>query len=191
MYFKDITDEEVTQFHNKVHINYKTKISNILNNDLFEIERMNDLIKIIPLFYFDNAYSSNSNDKLIDNKLFLCEYKGDTELIFDTNDKQINCGILTYDENDTIIVYLYNKITGKPIADVTAHIQLIYTIHGSTMPVIIGEFDLKLNDGGVLYYILEDKYKEVEDGELPVTAYNIEFFKDNERIYWNDNFDWR
>lgn len=190
MYFKDITDEELTQFHNKVHINYKTKISNILNNDLFEIEQINDLIKIIPLFYFDNAYSSNSNDKLIDNKLFLCEYKGDTELIFDTNDKNLNCGILTYDENDTIIIYLYNQLTGKPIADVTAHIQLIYTVHGSTMPIVLGEFDLKLNDGGILYYILEDKYKEIED-TYQVNAYIIEFIKDNEVIYWDGNTDWR
>ena len=65
MYFTNISYKELQEFHDKVHINVRINLQDTLNNGLFKIVTIGDLLKVFPLFYTDRIESSNSNDKII------------------------------------------------------------------------------------------------------------------------------
>lgn len=74
MYYTDITNPELTFFQNKKVHNFTAKLTDILTSDLFAVEQMtSNIYKIIPLFYTGEITSSNGNDRVLDNKIIICE----------------------------------------------------------------------------------------------------------------------
>ena len=75
MYYTDITNSELAYFHNRPVHNFTAKLSDILNSDLFQIEEIitNSIYKIYPLFYTNEITSSNSNDRILENKCIICQ----------------------------------------------------------------------------------------------------------------------
>ena len=86
MYFGNIADSELKQYHETVKNNFSMSLSNILSSDLFKIETIitDTIYKIYPLFYCDTITSTNKNDKILDNKCIICEKDTSTRLYFNT-----------------------------------------------------------------------------------------------------------
>lgn len=86
MYFTDINDAELSQYHNKVYNNFSMPLVRVLSSPLFKIEIIipNSIYKIYPLFYCEEISSSNDDDKIIENKCVICVKNTDTRLYFKT-----------------------------------------------------------------------------------------------------------
>ena len=86
MYFGNISDRELSQYHNKVYTNFSMGLTNVLSSPLFKIEEIvpNNIYKIYPLFYCENISSTNSADKIIENKCVICIKDINTRLYFKT-----------------------------------------------------------------------------------------------------------
>ena len=190
MYFSSIANHELVNFHEKVNVNYHVKISEVFNNKLFIVEEMGELLKVIPLFYTKIITSSNPNDRIVENKVILCENNNDTVLYFDNGIQPVNpeLEVQVYDKHDYIICYLFDRKTGKPL-DVVCDVKLLYSTHpGSTQPIVVVDFELTTKDG-VMYYLLDPSI--IEDPLTDVNGYNIEFIMDGEIIGAIDNVYWR
>ena len=116
MYFTNINDSELSQYHNKVENNFSRALQSILDEDepnLFKVEDINgDIFKIYPLFYCREISSSNKNDRIIENKCIICENNENTRLNFITPTDQIsiedigfNSGIANIGNN---VIKVYN-----------------------------------------------------------------------------------
>ena len=86
MYFGNIADSELKQYHETVKNNFSMSLSNVLSSDLFKIETIitDTIYKIYPLFYCDTITSTNKKDKILDNKCIICEKDTSTRLYFNT-----------------------------------------------------------------------------------------------------------
>ena len=82
MYFTNIANEELQYFHGLKVPNFTIKLSDILHqtsgsydNKLFMIEEIvtGSVYRIFPMFYTGEITSSNSSDKIIDNKVIVCK----------------------------------------------------------------------------------------------------------------------
>ena len=82
MYFTNIANEELQYFHGLKVPNFTIKLSDILHqtsgsydNKLFLIEEIvtGSVYRIFPMFYTGEITSSNSSDKIIDNKVIVCK----------------------------------------------------------------------------------------------------------------------
>lgn len=78
MYFKDIFSIETKRFAETIKLTKKLTIEEIIDSPLFNVNFIESIIEIIPLFNFDTISSSNQYDKVLDNKLIICEYKPET-----------------------------------------------------------------------------------------------------------------
>ena len=124
MYFTDISHRELVKFHNQVKVNFKIKLQDASNIDLFKVETIGDILKVYPLFYCDRIESSNSNDKIMENKCVICENKNDTILYFisDENLPVLNLNYTYYaDFIDYLVFYMYDGINGNSLHNVTAN----------------------------------------------------------------------
>ena len=82
MYYSNINDDEVKMFHGVTAPNFTIKLTDILHktggsfdNKLFKIEEIvsGKVFKIYPMFNTVKITSSNSNDKIMDNRLIIAE----------------------------------------------------------------------------------------------------------------------
>ena len=107
MYFTNINNSELSQYHNKAENNFSRALQSILDEDepnLFKVEDINgDILKIYPLFYCEEISSSNDDDKIIENKCVICVKNTDTRLYFKTERDYIisalNCSYYINDYN--------------------------------------------------------------------------------------------
>lgn len=88
MYFSNISDIELAQYHQKVETHFTRRLETITDEtepNLFKIEEITDtILKIYPMFYCDKITSSNPNDKIINNRCIICEKDTNTRLNFIT-----------------------------------------------------------------------------------------------------------
>ena len=98
MYFSNITNEELQYFHGLKVPNFTIKLSdvlhktsNVFDNKLFKVEEIitDKLYRICPLFYTTHIYSTNSKDKILDDKLIIANKNSDTTyLTFISNEEE-------------------------------------------------------------------------------------------------------
>lgn len=122
MYYKTLNEIEL--IHNTVKCDAEWRLSD-LPNDLFIKESNGDLIKIIPLFYFDTVESSNPNDSIINKgKVLIVENKSDTVLHFFSDTEFDNYDIIkvikTNDDIEDTLIFTYNSVTGEKVGNVRA-----------------------------------------------------------------------
>ena len=120
MYFTNIQQRELLQFHEVVKNNFNARLTDVKNNPLFKVDNIGNLMKIYPLFYTDRIESSNKNDRILDNKCIICEDKTDTLLFFIVEDNLIlNLGYSYYgDFTDYLVFYLYDTVTGDALNNI-------------------------------------------------------------------------
>lgn len=96
MYFSNIHNQELQHFHSTIGADFTMSLTDILNSDLFEIENIsNNIYRVFPLFYCKQIISSNSNDRILDNR----------------------CLILTQKEHETYVSFMTNKDKSNVILD--------------------------------------------------------------------------
>ena len=118
MYFGNIADSELKQYHETVKNNFSMSLSDVLSSDLFKIETIitDTIYKIYPLFYCDTIASTNKNDKILDNKCIICENDTSTRLYFNTETEleNVDLGITSLlqviKDGATIRCYYYNAL---------------------------------------------------------------------------------
>ena len=81
MYYSNIANSELQYFHNLLVSNFTIKLSDLLTSDLFKVDEVisNSIYKIYPLFYTNNIISSNTNDKILDNRCIICQKQENKE----------------------------------------------------------------------------------------------------------------
>lgn len=92
MYYSNIQNKELAYFHNRPVHNFTVKLSQMLESDLFQVEEIitDKIYKIYPLFYTNSITSSNSNDRILDNKVIICQKTDEeTYLTFKSNDGEV------------------------------------------------------------------------------------------------------
>ena len=130
MYFTNINDEELNQFHDKVHNNFSMPLVEVLSSSLFKIETIiqNNIYKIYPLFYCDEIASSNPIDQIIEDKCVICTKNTDTRLYFKTTKDYIisslNC-CYTIDEYTCVFGTVYDE-KGNVIEGVEVSLEYNY-----------------------------------------------------------------
>lgn len=122
MYYKNLN--ELSFIHNTVKCDAEWKLSD-LPNDLFIKENNDDLLKIIPLFYFDTVESSNPNDSIInEGKVIIAENNPNTVLHFFSDIEFDNYDVLKVTKiNDNIedtLIFTYDSTTGEKVGNVRA-----------------------------------------------------------------------
>jgi len=102
MYYSTITNKELQYFHNRPVHNFTVKLSQMLTSPLFQVEEIitDKIYKIYPLFYTNSITSSNSNDRILDNKVIICQKLESTE-----NNSQETYFTFISDENSDIVDY--------------------------------------------------------------------------------------
>ena len=149
MYFTNIGYRELQQFHEKVKNNFNIRLSEVTSNGLFKVENMGGLLKIFPLFYSDKIESSNTNDKVLDNKCVICENKTDTSLFFIV-DEMIKVLSLDYsyysDFNTYLVFYLFDGGNGNSLSNVNV------TATFKNNDNIVKELELTTDKKGIVYF---------------------------------------
>ena len=76
-YYTNISNPELYYFHNLPVKNFTIKLTDLLTSGLFKVDEIitDSIYKIYPLFYTNEITSSNSEDKLLDNKCLICTKK--------------------------------------------------------------------------------------------------------------------
>ena len=162
MYFTNITNKELYQFHNKVKSNFNMKISEIINSPLFRVENSGDLLRIYPLFYTDKIVSSNSIDRILEDKCIISQNNLNTTLFFIVDEKipvlSINYSFKT-DYLKYWEFYIYDGYKGSPLSNALIH--LIFKNNDD----ITSELDLYSDKDGVIY---------INTSEIIYDALNVE-----------------
>ena len=117
MYFSNISDIELAQYHQKVETHFTRTLETITDEtepNLFKIEEITDtILKIYPMFYCDKITSSNPNDKIINNRCIICEKDINTRLDFITPTDQISIediGVTTGIVDTGYTLYFFNPV---------------------------------------------------------------------------------
>ena len=82
MYYSNIANSELQYFKNLLVNNFTIKLSDVLTTEgLFKVEEIiaNSIYKIYPMFYTQTITSSNSNDRILDNRCIICQKQEDKE----------------------------------------------------------------------------------------------------------------
>lgn len=132
MYFTNISDMELSQYHEKVENNFNIPLMEALTSGLFKIETMvtNSIYKVYPLFYCTSIVSNNPNDKILDNKCIICEKKESTFFTFKSNielNSEIQIGWL-FGWGYGYKLYVFDMNTNLPIQDV----EVVIVVEGVT-----------------------------------------------------------
>lgn len=98
MYFANISNSEVAEYHKKIKNNITMSLTDAISSDLFKKEVIvaNKLYKLYPLFYCDEITSSNAEDEIFENKCIVCLNNDDTVLSFKSINKTITGIHCTY-----------------------------------------------------------------------------------------------
>ena len=161
MYFTNIANEELEYFHGLKVPNFTIKLtdvlhqtSNVFDNKLFKVEEIisDKLYRIYPLFYTNKIYSSNSDDKIIDDKVIIANKTTDnTYLTFISNEDEpvqdyISYGTyysigedLTDEEFNSIITLLRHNMIHKDNIHLNNEV-----IQGK-----YGVYDISINNSGL------------------------------------------
>ena len=137
MYFGNISDSELSQFHNQVLNNFSMPLVDVLASSLFKIETIisDSIYKIYPLFYCEEISSSNAEDRIIENKCIICEKNTDTRLYFNTSKNyspsSLNCSSII-NEAGMVSGIVYDE---KGNALVGAEVTMKYNYYGHSSPV--------------------------------------------------------
>lgn len=121
MYFSNIGNDELKQFHGKNGVDFTISLTNLISSNLFNVEEIlsDKLYRVYPLFYCNNVISSNPTDKNFDNRCLILEkMEHETYLSFITNNDKsnsvLNENVLTlYDLNHNLSVNEFNAIIYK------------------------------------------------------------------------------
>lgn len=160
MYFSNIGHEELREFHNKTYSDLNISLTSILNNNnLFHVEPIipNELYRIFPLFYCKTITSSNTNDKIIENKMILAiknnketyysfESEHATKYVNSLYTKNYPIGAeLSVDEFNAFIYLLRTNITHNEEININNS-----NIHGKYAEYIFNLDSTTLTDKGIL-----------------------------------------
>ena len=156
MYFSNISDDELVQFHDTVHSNLLMPLTNVLTSNKFKIETIlaNKLYKIYPLFYCEEIISSNSNDKIFENKCIIATKEADTLLTFKSalpiiDLSNVDMGWSLNVATNGVTIYCYDKNTKNPIPNVNIDGVVYDCYWGSSKP---HEFSGVTNKDGLFFY---------------------------------------
>jgi len=102
MYYSTITNKELQYFHNRPVHNFTVKLSQMITSPLFQVEEIitDSIYKIYPLFYTNQITSSNPKDRILDNKVIICQKLESTE----ENNQETYFTFIS-DENSEIVDY--------------------------------------------------------------------------------------
>jgi len=151
LYYTDITNVELQQFH-KVYVpTFTIKLTDVLTSDLFKVETViaDTLYKIFPLFYCKEIISSNPNDNILDTQCIICQKTtNETYFTFITN----NDGVIN-DFNNYVESY-YDIQDVLSTADFNTLISLLRnnTIHNDPIKIndlitgIYGTYEFDITD---------------------------------------------
>ena len=114
-YYSNIANQELQYFHNLKVKNFTIKLSDVLTSGLFKVETIiaDTIYKIYPLFYTNTITSSNSDDRILDNKCIICNKKEkETYITFisDENEEIVdyNNYATYYDIDDNLTTNQFN-----------------------------------------------------------------------------------
>lgn len=95
-YYTNISNPELYYFHNLPVKNFTIKLTDLLTSGLFKVDEIitDSIYKIYPLFYTNTITSSNSDDRILDNRCIICNKK----------DKETYITFIS-DENEEIVDY--------------------------------------------------------------------------------------
>ena len=92
MYYTNIGNPDLQYFKNLTVPNFTIKLTDLLSSDLFKVDEIitDTIYKIYPLFYCNEITSSNSNDKILENRLIICmKHDQETYLTFRSDDGDV------------------------------------------------------------------------------------------------------
>ena len=100
-YYTNISNPELYYFHNLPVKNFTIKLTDLLTSGLFKVDEIitDSIYKIYPLFYTNTITSSNSDDRILDNRCIICNKKDKETYITFISDE--NGEIVDYDNYAT------------------------------------------------------------------------------------------
>ena len=118
MYFSNIGDAELQYFHKTIGADFSMSLTQILSSNLFKVETIvtDSLYRVYPLFYCGEIISSNTNDKILDNRcLILMKQEHETYLSFMTDENKSNSvlrreALNTYGIGDSLSIDEFNAL---------------------------------------------------------------------------------
>ena len=131
MYFGNISDSELIQYHNQVFNEFKITLNDALVSNMFKVETMinNSIYKVYPLFYCNEIVSTNLSDKIIENKCIICTKQDATVLTFksEKEKQKVDDVVLGYFDQwynkvvsnkdfDFCTFYAYNQLNGEALS---------------------------------------------------------------------------
>ena len=160
VYFSNIGDSELSQYHNLVLNDFKMTLSDVLSSDLFKVEEIveDSIFKIYPLFYCSSISSTNYDDKVLDNKCVICKNATDTVLSFNTVKSivgSVDFGYSVYNGAVGFVVYCYDTNTNIPLSDIVLTVE---TSKG-TFNVVTG------SNGAITYNYTGETLNSIKYGE--------------------------
>ena len=92
MPYTDIMNPELQYFKGLTVPNFTIKLTDVLTSDLFKVDEIitDTIYKIYPLFYCKEITSSNTGDKVLENRLVICmKHDQETYLTFRSDDGDV------------------------------------------------------------------------------------------------------
>ena len=146
MYFTNIGDTELGQYHNLVLNDFKMTLTDVLSSDLFKVEEIvvDSIFKVYPLFYCNEIKSNNYDDQILDNRCVICKKETDTILSFNTTKElvtDVDFGYSVYIGGVGFVAYCYDTVTNIPLS------ELVLTVETSK-----GIFNVVTDSNGAITY---------------------------------------
>ena len=128
MYFTNISDSELSQYHSLVLNDFKMTLTDVLVSDLFKVETIvsDSIFKVYPLFYCNEIKSNNYDDQILDNHCIICKKETDTILSFNTTKElvtDVDFGYSVYNGAVGFVVYCYDTNTNIPLSDIVLSVE--------------------------------------------------------------------
>lgn len=140
MYFSNITNREVSKFHRKNNTNVAFPMYS--EGDLFELDRVvGSVLKIIPMFYYEDMETVDRLVILDDGKCFICTEDAKIEFkskINKTKSPIIRVDItqLSYSRDGIQEFTFYEKDTLKPVPNVECRFLATLQPEGEEIEII-------------------------------------------------------
>ena len=164
MYFSNIGDSELSQYHNLVLNDFKMTLTDVLVSDLFKVEEIvsDSIFKVYPLFYCSSIESNNYDDKVLDNRCVICKNATDTVLSFDTSKEivgSVDFGYSVYNGAVGFVVYCYDTNTNIPLSDIVLTVEtskgtfnIVTGVNGAITYNYTGETLISIKYGNTALY---------------------------------------
>ena len=166
MYFSNIGDSELSQYHSLVCNDFKMTLTDVLSSDLFKVEEIvsDSIFKVYPLFYCSSIKSNNYDDKVLDNRCVICKNATDTVLSFNTVKSivgDVDFGYSVYNGAVGFVVYCYDTNTNIPLSDLVLTVETSKGIFN----VVTG------SDGAITYNYTNETLISIKYGDN--TLYDV------------------